>query len=89
MTRYRALVDLTYPTDPEIIARLLAGDFIPPEKRGPVRNVTAGEIVDDIPETSIRGLLQKGRVEEVGPTARTRRPRSAPEEEPAEPEEES
>lgn len=63
--RYRILnPEISYPTDASIIARLLAGDDIPIEDRGIVRR-TAGEIVDDIPEVSVAGLLADGDIEIV------------------------
>ena len=65
MTRYRALTFLHYPTDPAVIARLLDGEDIPMDERGPMKSVEAGSIVHDLPETSVAGLLAKGRIEEV------------------------
>ncbi len=65
MTKYRALVDLRYPTDPAIIERLLKGETIPDAQLGHVRDVKAGHTVDDIPATSVAGLLAKGRIEVV------------------------
>ena len=63
--RYRALVELRYPTDPAIIARLEAGENVPWAERGMVR-VRAGERITVMPPTPIADLIAKGRViEEV------------------------
>lgn len=62
--QYRAVVDLWYPTDPAIIARLLAGERIPMRARG-LRHVTAGTVITDMPAVSIAGQLAKGRIVEV------------------------
>ncbi len=66
--RYRAVVGLSYPTDPDVVARLLAGENLPYKERGTIKEVEAGDIVDDIPESSIAGLLAKGRIEAVDDT---------------------
>lgn len=62
--RLRAVVDLWYPTDPDIIARLLAGENLRWGERG-VRRVRAGEFCDDLPIGSRAVQIAKGRVEEV------------------------
>lgn len=61
---YRAVVDLFYPTDVAILRRLIAGEDMPLRVRG-MKMVNAGDIVDDIPEVSVAGLLAAGRIEEV------------------------
>ncbi len=76
MTRYRALVDLRYPTDPAIIKRLLDGEDIPDAQLGHVRDVKAGHLADDIPATSVAGLLAKGRIEVVPETPHVRSTRA-------------
>ena len=57
MSRYRVLVDgLTYPTDPRILRRMAAGEQIPLGKRGMCEPHGVGDIVDDLPPASIKGL---------------------------------
>lgn len=63
MTRYRALKGISYPTDKEIVRRIQAGETIPSEERVPIREVAAGEIVDDIPSVSVPWLLEQGHIE--------------------------
>lgn len=69
--RYRALMGLSYPTDPNAIKRIIEardrGERLPWEERGPIKEVKAGEIVDDIPAVSVPHLLERGRIEEVEP----------------------
>ena len=62
--RYRALVGISYPTNPEIIKRIQAGEVIPYEERG-LKEVPAGAVVDDIPEVSVPWLLEQGYIEKV------------------------
>lgn len=72
-TRFRVLVDdLSYPTDPEVIARLAAGVNLPWGQRH-VREVGRGAVVDDLPEVSIPGLIAAGWIEPVAepPPSRT------------------
>ena len=64
MPKYRALVALVYPTDPAIIARLLAGENLAWRDRY-CKQVAVGEIVDDLPECSREGFLAKGKIELV------------------------
>lgn len=64
MAKYRALRDLWYPTDARIIRRLRDGEEIPMHHRH-LKKVIAGEIVDDIPNVSVKGLLANGWIEEV------------------------
>jgi len=61
---YRALVGISYPTDPEIISRILAGESIPQEERG-LKEVLAGAVLDDVPAVSVPWLLEQGLIEEV------------------------
>ena len=76
--KYKALFDLFYPTDPEVVQRLHNGENLPMRKRG-MKHVAAGTIVDDLPEVSIPVLLAKGKIVAVddGIAARlnVRRPR--------------
>lgn len=59
-SRYRVVnPEISYPTDPAIVARLLAGEAIPMADRGMVSR-RAGDVVDDIPAESIAGLLAAG-----------------------------
>ncbi len=63
---------LTYPADPDIVRRLLAGENIPIPERG-LKEVGEGDIVDDIPACSLAALIDKGYVEalpEHGPGSR-------------------
>lgn len=62
--RYRVIRPTGYPTDPAIIRRLLAGegDRMPLETRG-MKEVEPGDVVDDIPNCSVAGLLAKGAIE--------------------------
>lgn len=64
--RYRVLVPgLTYPTDIRILRRLAAGEDIPlPQRRMCVPHAV-GDIVDDLPGMSVKGLLGAGWIEEV------------------------
>lgn len=62
--RFRANVDLSYPTDERVIARLLAGENLPESERTN-KDVDRGEIVDDIPACSVPWLLEAGAIEEV------------------------
>lgn len=64
MTHYRALAPLSYPTDPRIVARLLAGDTVPFAQRR-LRHVARGEVVADIPAVSVPWLLEQSLIEEV------------------------
>lgn len=59
---YRALRELRYPTDPEVIAQLVAGKNPPLRARG-MTKVAAGAIVDDLPVESVPVLLAKGWIE--------------------------
>lgn len=68
MTAYRALRELRYPTDPEIIAKLVAGEN-PPLRARHMKVVAAGIVVDDLPAESIPVLIEKGWIEEAHPHA--------------------
>ena len=63
--RYRALVALEYPTDTATIRRIRAGEDIPPSQRRGVREVNAGEVIDDVPAVSVPWLLEQGLIEAV------------------------
>lgn len=65
MTAYRALRELRYPTDLEVVARLVAGENPPLRQRG-MKTVKEGAIVEDLPAESIPMLLEKGWIEEMG-----------------------
>lgn len=62
--RYRALRGLSYPTSAKVIRRIQAGERVPFEERR-AKTVEAGEIVTDIPATSVPWLLERGIIEEV------------------------
>jgi len=62
--RYRVLTAISYPTDPEIVKRILAGERIPFEERG-LWEAPAGAVVDDVPAVSVPWLLAQGLIEEV------------------------
>lgn len=69
LTRYRVKnASISYPTDPAIIDRLLAGENIPYAERGMVDHA-AGDVVDDIPAVSVPGLLAEGAIEVAGEVA--------------------
>ena len=53
--KYEALVFLIYPTNPT-----------DPREKWRWKRVKAGQIVDDIPATSVDGLLKRKRVRAVG-----------------------
>lgn len=63
-SQYRAVVGLSYPTDPKVIARLQKGEQIPWEERG-MKRAEAGEVLDDIPSVSVPWLLDQGLIEEA------------------------
>lgn len=63
--RYRVHVGLEYPTDPDVIRRLRAGEPIPMAERG-LKRAEPGDIVADLPEASVPWLLGLGAIEEVG-----------------------
>lgn len=60
--QYRARVAIAYPTSAAAIARIQAGEQVPWAERA-VREVAAGEVVADIPATSLGWLLEQGIVE--------------------------
>lgn len=64
MKKYRALVDLFYPTDAKVLRALAAGENLPLRGRR-MKHVAAGDEVTDIPPVSVKGLLEAGRIEEV------------------------
>ena len=83
--RYRVLVELLYPTDPAIIARLQAGENVPWPECGRKR-AHVGDIVSDLPAYYIPTALAKGRIEAVpdeptpAPTPKRRSPAAEPDE---------
>lgn len=85
--RYRVLVGLDYPTDPDVLRRLRAGENLPVKERH-MKRVEPGTVVDDLPGESVAGLLARGRIELVAepaparPTAASRTPRGGGEEVP-------
>lgn len=62
--RFRVLVGLNYPTDAAAVRRIMAGEDVPTGARHE-RRAEPGDIVTDLPASSIPGLLAKGRIEEV------------------------
>lgn len=60
--RYRAKTGLSYPTNPQVIARLKRGENVPWEERR-AKEVAAGEIVTDIPAVSVPWLLEQNLIE--------------------------
>lgn len=62
--KYRALTGLSYPSDAKVIARIEKGEQIPWEERG-IKRVEEGEVVTDIPASSVGWLLEQGLIEEV------------------------
>ncbi len=75
MTKYRVNVGLSYPTDARIVQRLKSGENIAWGARH-VKEVAPGEIVEDIPDVSVKALLAKGVIEVVTDTETEARPRS-------------
>ena len=69
-TRFRATVELTYPTPASLKVVLAAGGMtkLSEEQRAKVtlKRVPAGSYCDDIPEKSIKKLLARGHITEVG-----------------------
>ena len=68
--KYEVLVEVDYPTDPDVIKRLLAGEQVPAEEQGRVTRTPAAEgeppvIVDDIPACSAAWLLEGGIIRKV------------------------
>ena len=80
-SKYRVLTDeLFYPTDPDIVRRLKAGEKIGWDARRN-KSVVKGDVVEDIPSVSVPGLLKAGWIEEVKPApaaASRAEPHSAP-----------
>ena len=68
--RYRATVELTYPSPGSLKAVLAAGGLskLTPEqlKTITMKHVKAGALADGIPETSIKWLLKDGMITKVG-----------------------
>lgn len=63
--RFRVLKGINYPTDPEILRRLRAGENIPwPDRQ--MRRAEPGDVVDDLPTASVPWLLEDGAIEPAG-----------------------
>ncbi len=75
MTKYRVNVGLSYPTDARIVQRLKSGENIAWGARH-VKEVAPGEIVEDIPEMSVKALLAKGVIEVIADPDEGAHPRS-------------
>jgi len=58
---FKAVVGLSYPTNPNIIRRLVAGEDIPVEERG-MKDVKPGEVVNDVPAVSQGWLLESNAI---------------------------
>lgn len=63
--KYRALVELQYPTDERVIARLLKGEQIPMDERGDLYEIGPGAIAEGLPACSVPWLLEQGLIELV------------------------
>lgn len=61
---FRVLSGLSYPTDPAVIRRLLAGDQVPLAERN-LKRAEPGAIVNDIPAVSLPWLVEQGLIEPV------------------------
>ena len=66
--KVQRLYRISYPTDPEIIKRIQAGESIAFEERG-VKEVPAGAVVDDVPAVSVPWLIEQRYLEEVADDA--------------------
>jgi hypothetical protein len=64
--KHRVLVEggIDYPTDPAIVARLLAGEQVPWEERK-TKHVAQGRVAGDIPACSVEPLKKLGWIEAV------------------------
>lgn len=74
---FEVVVGITYPTDPDVIKRILSGAHVPTHERK-AKRAEPGEIVDDIPECSQKWLLEQGQIRRS-----SREPASASAPEPA------
>jgi len=75
--RYRAVVELTYPT-PASLKTVIAKGGLTEMSREDLQKITmkhvkAGAYADDIPEKSITWLLKQGLIKKVGATASKRK----------------
>ena len=75
--RYRATVELTYPSVSSLKQVLAAGGLskLTPEqlKTITMKQIKAGELADGLPETSVKWLLKDGKIEKAGATASKRK----------------
>lgn len=62
--KYRAKDDLAYPTDAKVLAQLKRGQK--PDGDVKLKHVKPGQIVDDVPQQSVKWLLDEGVIEKVG-----------------------
>jgi len=58
---------LTWPADRAVVERLLAGEDVPHDARGVIREAHAGDIVTDLVPESVPSLLGQGWIEPVDP----------------------
>ena len=65
VTRYRVLRGLSYPSDPKITERIIAGDHDIPMAERKMERHEPGEIVDNVHPLSVPWLLEDGVIEEV------------------------
>lgn len=65
MAEYRVLNGISYPTDPKIVRRLLAGEHIPWTARH-LKRAEPGDVVADLPAASVPWLLEQGHIAPVG-----------------------
>lgn len=63
--QYKALTEITYPTNKEAIERIFVkGESVPREERDE-KTVYAGDIFDDLPDGDIDWLLEQGYIEVI------------------------
>ena len=79
LDRYRAVVELTYPTPASLKMVLAKGGLTEMShedlQKIAMKHVKAGAYADDIPETSISWLLKQGLIKKIGATASKRKGR--------------
>jgi hypothetical protein len=65
---YEVVVGINYPTSPDAIKRILAGEYVPAHERKNKR-AEPGQVVSDIPSCSVPWLLEQGQIRRRQPAA--------------------